>query len=96
MQTIKVKIKTLSQMINEFGSDHLGTLTTPQFNVFMESWVPQDRIMNVIKLEKHDDIYLIGTLHNNPYYINSQHIEEFIWRLASNFNLLLWHNSNVV
>ena len=78
MQTIKVKIKTLSKMINEFGSDHLGTLTTPQFNVFMESWVPQDRIMNVIKLEKHDDIYLIGTLHNNPYYISSQHIEEFL------------------
>ena len=78
MELIKVKIKTLSQIINEFGSDHIGTLTVPQFNAFMESWVPQNRIMSVIKLEKHDDMYLIGTLHNIPYYISSQHIEEFI------------------
>ena len=78
MKAIKVKIKELSQMIDEFGSDHLGTLTTPQFNVFMESWIPKDRIMNVIKLKKHDDMYLIGTLHNNPYYISNQHIEEFL------------------
>lgn len=78
MELIKVKIKTLSKMINEFGSDHLGTLTEPQFNAFMESWVPQDRIMNVAKLKKHDNMYLIGTLNNNPYYISSQHIEEFL------------------
>ena len=78
MKTIKVKIKTLDKMIEEFGSNHIGTLTTLQFNVFMESWIPQDRIINVIKLEKHDDIYLIGTLHNNPYYISSRHIEEFL------------------
>ena len=78
MEIIKVKIKTLDNMIKEFGSDYLGTLTTPQFNVFMESWIPKDRTMNASKLEKHENMYLIGTLHGKPYIISNQHIQEYL------------------
>ena len=66
MKSIKVKIKPLGKMIEEFGSDHLGVLTTPQFNVFMESWIPKDRIMNVIEC-KQPGTYLIGTCLGRPY-----------------------------
>ena len=78
MEIIKVKIKTLDNMIKEFGSDYLGTLTSPQFNAFMESWIPKDRIMTVAKLEKHENMYLIGTLYGEPYIISNEHIDEFL------------------
>ena len=78
MEIIKVKIKTLDNMIKEFGSDYLGTLTTPQFNVFMESLIPKDRIVNVAKLEKHENMYLIGTLYGKPYIISNQQIQEYL------------------
>lgn len=75
-EVIKVKIKSLDKMISEYGSDWLGVKTTPQFNIFMESWVPKDRIMNVAKAG--DNLYLLGMCKGTPYYISCQHIEEII------------------
>ncbi len=78
MQPIKGKIKTLKQMIDEYGSDYLGVKTTPSFNVFMESWIPENRIMNIVPVEGHIDLYCIGTCNGRAYFISSEHIEYFI------------------